>query len=106
MVLRPGDKQESLMDGNYSSTHVNDNQSEILRTRVRFPALPLKINMNETNTWKSMPCGVPGYDMSALEYANGIKQHTIKGRLTLALTWLLAAQQANVLHRIEFAMRD
>lgn len=52
------------------------------------------------NEWQQLPCGVPGYNMTALEYANLIKQYAKDGDFVFALMYLEAAKNADMLHRM------
>ena len=66
----------------------------------------MSIADSKENNWKNMPCGVPGYETTALEYANMIKHYCNEGKFVLALYYLEAAQAHNVLHRMEFAVQE
>lgn len=58
------------------------------------------------NNWKDISCGVPGYNATALEYANIIKHYCNEGKFVLALAYLEAAENAEMLHRLEFAIQE
>jgi primosomal replication protein N len=52
------------------------------------------------------PCGVPGYDLTAGEYAAIIQHHVTQGHFFLASHFMEAAKQAKALERIELAAQQ
>lgn len=68
-------------------------------------------NDNDDKTVQTLPadqspCGVPGYDLSAGEYAAVIQYHVNQGHFFLALHLIEAAKASKSLERIELAAQQ
>jgi hypothetical protein len=59
----------------------------------------------ESNTWASMPCGVPGHDMTARAYGRLIQTEAGKGDFAQAEHYIREARTAGVLVRITLAVK-
>lgn len=63
-------------------------------------------NDKQTIPADQAPCGVPGYDLTAGEYAAVIQHHVTMGHFFLASHFMEAAKAAKVLERIELAAQQ
>ena len=57
-------------------------------------------------TWKSVACGIPGYDVSAFEYAKIVQEMCAIGNFTFALACLQDAKEAGMMHRLQLAVQE
>lgn len=62
--------------------------------------------ITEQTEWQKISCGVPGYDLTALEYGKLIQSTIQKGDLSMGLAYIEAARNSNNFHRIQFALKD